>query len=224
MDRPADVSQPRPLPPDCVVRQRHASDVPAIRALMQRAYPPPHGPEAIWSEATLLAHLEVFPEGQWVAVESDGLVVGSSTSLRISSDLAMKPHTWSEITGRGRLSTHDPAGDVLYGVNIVVDPACQGLGYARLLYQARYRLAQALGCRWIVAGARIPGYHELAHQMTPEAYIGGVVSGTLFDPTLSKQLQVGFRVLGVLRDYAPDHETHDHAALIALPVESDHAV
>lgn len=210
--------------PPCFVRPRQPEDVPDIRALMARAYPPPHGPEAVWSEATLLAHLGVFPEGQLVAVTPGGVIVGSASSLQIASELALTPHTWSEITGRGQLTTHNPMGDALYGVNIVVDPACHGMGYARLLYEERIQLAQRLGCKWMVAGARIPGYHKVADQMTPEDYVNAVAKGDLFDPTLSKQLKVGFKVRGVLLDYAPDPETLGHAALIVLPVESAHAL
>ena len=206
------------------VRVRLPEDVTAIRALMARAYPHPHGPEAVWSEATLLAHLCVFPEGQMVAVTRDGSVVGSASSLRIASGIALAPHTWSEITGRGQLTTHDPKGDALYGVNIVVDPACHGMGYARLLYDARVRLARQLGCKRIVAGARIPGYHKVAERMTLEDYVKAVTRGEIFDATLSKQLKIGFRVRGVLQNYAPDPETLGHAALIVLEVEPDHAL
>jgi len=60
--------------------------------------------------------------------------------------------------------------------------------------------------------------------MTPEDYVNAVAKGDLFDPTLSKQLKVGFKVRGVLLDYAPDPETLGHAALIVLPVESAHAL
>lgn len=206
------------------VRLRAASDVQAIRELMARAYPHPHGPEAVWSETTLLAHLNVFPEGQLVALTPGGLIVGSASSLQTSAEKALAPHTWSDITNRGQLTTHDPSGDALYGVNIVVDPECHGKGYARLLYDARFHLARQLGCSCVVAGARIPGYHRMAHQMTPEAYVEAVARGELFDPTLSKQLKVGFQVRGVLRDYAPDPETLGHAALIVLYLEPDHAV
>lgn len=214
---------PKPRPATHV-RNRLPEDIPEIRALMSRAYPPPHGPEAIWSETTLAAHLAVFPEGQWVALDAGGQLVASATAMRVASSLALAPHTWADITGRGQLTTHDPAGDALYGVNIVVDPRCQGQGYARLLYDARVELARRLGCRWIIAGARIPGYHHLAERLSPEAYVEAVVRGEVFDPTLSKQLKVGFQVRGVLRDYAYDHETHNHAALITYALEPEYAI
>lgn len=197
------------------MRLRTAQDVEAIRELMMRVYPPPHGPEAIWSAVNLLRHLERFPEGQMV-VEAGGLMVGTSTVLRVSMEHALAPHTWSWITGSGTLATHEPAGEALYGANIAVDPAWQNKGIARLLYEGRIALGRRLGCRIFVAGARIPGYHAVAGELTPEAYVQEVVAGRRFDPTLSKQLRVGFQVRGVLRDYALDHETMGHAALIAL--------
>lgn len=198
-----------------VMRLRRPEDVPGIRALMARVYPPPHGPEAIWSAESLLRHLERFPEGQMV-VEADAIIIGTSTALRVPMAVALAPHTWSEVTGRGTLSTHDPAGDALYGANIAVDPDWQERGLGRLLYQGRLDLARRLGCRAFVAGARIPGYHRWAGEMTPEAYVAAVAEGKLFDSTLSKQIRVGFQVRGVLRDYAPDPETLGHAALIVM--------
>jgi len=196
-------------------RLRRPDDVPGIRDLMVRVYPPPHGPEAVWSAENLLKHLERFPEGQMV-VEVDDRLIGTSTAQRVPLAAALAPHTWSVITGRGSLSTHDPGGDTLYGVNIAVDPAWQDRGIGRLLYQGRIELARRLGCRAFVAGARIPGYHRVAEEMSPEAYVEAVVAGRIFDPTLSKQLRVGFQVRGVLRDYAPDPETLGHAALIVM--------
>ncbi|MFN7959091.1 MAG: GNAT family N-acetyltransferase [Holophagaceae bacterium] len=197
------------------LRLRQPEDAGEIRDLMVRVYPPPHGPEAIWSTENLLRHLVHFPEGQLV-VEAGGHLVGTATTHRVPLEAALVPHTWSEITGRGSLSTHDPGGDALYGVNIAVDPAWQGRGVGSLMYRGRLDLARRLGCRAFVAGAKIPGYHRVAAEMSPEAYVEAVAAGRLFDPTLSKQLRIGFQVRGVLRDYAPDVETLGHAALIVL--------
>jgi hypothetical protein len=45
-----------------------------------------------------------------------------------------------------------------------------------------------------------------------------VVKGTRFDPTLSKQLRMGFEVLFMLPDYLKDVECCDHAVRIVKPV------
>jgi len=201
--------------PSPVLRLRTPEDVGEIRDLMVRVYQAPHGPEAVWSAENLRRHLATFPEGQMV-VEAGPRLIGTATTQRVPLAAALAPHTWSGITGHGSLSTHDPAGEALYGVNIAVDLAWQGRGVGRQLYEARLDLARRLGCRAFVAGARIPGYHRLAAEMSPEAYVEAVVAGRVFDPTLSKQLQVGFQVRGVLRDYARDVETLGYAALIVM--------
>ena len=59
------------------LRLRQPEDVAEIRDLMVRVYPPPHGPEAIWSAENLLRHLEHFHEGQLV-VEAGRNLVGTA--------------------------------------------------------------------------------------------------------------------------------------------------
>lgn len=199
------------------VRSRILDDIPAIPALMRRVYPPPlHGPEAIWGEQNLLRHLAQFSAGQFVAEAADGTVIGTATSMRLDMEQALAPHDWAGITGRGSLSTHVPGGAAMYGVNIAVDPAWQNRGVGKAMYRARLELARRLRCRAFVAGARIPGYGAVADLMSPEAYIAEVAAGRRTDPTVSKQMAVGFEVKGLLRDYAPDPETLGHAALIVL--------
>ncbi len=211
----------RPEAPDTMavrIRPARREDIALIPSLMRRVYAPPlHGAEAVWSESSLRAHLERFPEGQFVACLPGGRLVGTATCMRVSLREALRPHTWSEITARGTLASHDPEGGALYGVNIAVDPRMQGLGIGHDLYRARLAAGRRLGCCAFVAGARLAGYGRHAY-LSPEAYLEEVRAGRIFDPTLSKQLALGFRLRGLLRDYAPDPETHGHAALIILPL------
>ncbi len=206
----------RPLPNCWVVRTRSNEDIPGVVELMRRVYVQPHGPEAVWPAASLKQHLEAFPEGQLLIQDGQGKVIADSTSMRVSSERAMRPHRWSEITGHGTLAPHDPHGEVFYGVDLAVDPNYQGMGLAHILYAARVALATQMGCRSFVAGARMPGYHLASDLLTPESYLALVERGLIFDPTLSKQLRLGFILRGLLRDYIVDPESADCAALISM--------
>lgn len=211
------IEPPLPDASGLQVRLRRPEDFPAIRALAERVYPQAvHPPEAVWTDLLLASHLSHFPEGQVVAVEASGRVVGDATALRVPRARALEPHTWDGITDFGTLGTHDPEGDTFYGVDIMVDPALRGVGVGNLLYQARFALAGRLGCRAFVAGARIPGFQHYAGPVS--RYVEEVVAGSRFDPTLSRQLRQGFTVAGILPDYFPDPESRNFAVLIQRPI------
>ena len=216
---PASISETRPLrplPDDWVVRGRRAEDIPGVIELMKKVYVQPHGPEAVWPAETLHRHLQVFPEGQLLILDGQGRVIADSTSMLISSERALRPHRWSEITERGTLNAHDPYGDAFYGVDLAVDPEFQCMGLAHILYAARIALAIEKGCKVFVAGARIPGYHFASDLLSAEKYVALVDRGIIFDQTLSKQLRLGFQLHGLLPDYISDHESRDFAALIYM--------
>ena len=206
----------KPLPDGWVVRPRQAEDIPGVVALMKRVYVEPHGPEAVWPAETLRRHFEVFPQGQITILNGQGRVVADSTAMMVPLARAMQPHRWSGITAGGTLATHDPNGEVFYGVDLAVDPEFQGMGLAHHLYAARINLGIQMGCRLFVAGARMPGYHLASDLLGPESYLALVERGLLFDPTLSVQLRLGFRLRRLLRNYISDPESADCAALISM--------
>lgn len=196
------------------VRQAETRDIAQLVNLQFEVYPPSDFPPVNrWGASHLEAHHAVFPDGQLVAV-IDGRVVGSATTMITTKERAETPHTFAEITGGARLLAHDPDGDALYGVDMLVSPYFRGQGVARKLYDARFALQKRLGLDGFYAGARIPGYATVADRMSAEEYIQKVAAGELSDPTLSKQLHLGFRVKGVLPRYLSDPETRNYAALI----------
>jgi hypothetical protein len=109
---PASVAKPK-----LVLRIAKPADVGAIAELSKRVY----GPEAAYSRRQVRGQINNFSEGQFVA-EYDGKVVGHAATFVISGRFALKPHSWTEITGNGYASRHDPDGDYLYGMEVSVDP------------------------------------------------------------------------------------------------------
>ncbi len=202
-----------PKLPKIIVRNTRPEDFDGINALSREVY----SESVPWSEIQLSSHLDVFPEGQFVAVEfDDQRVVGMAASLIVLWDDYDMNMDWESFTDRGMFRNHDPAhGRTLYGAEVMVNPHMQRRGIGKKLYQARRELVRSLGLLRIRAGARLRGYHRYAHRMSAEEYVQRVVQRKLSDSTLSFQLREGFEVIGVVANYLHhDPESRGYAALI----------
>ncbi len=157
-----------------------------------------------WSKDQLTSQLTIFPEGQ-VCVEFDGRIVASASSLILDFDLYRDWHSWKEIADGGFISNHDPHGNTLYGIEIMVDPDFRGSKLARRLYDARKRLARERNLMRIILGGRIPGYAAHADKLTAREYVDRVISKILVDPVLTTQLSNGF----ILKRLIPNYLTSD---------------
>lgn len=201
----------RTAQPALRVRPMRPEDIPGVIALQQRVFPG----MSPWKAEQLESHMHHFPEGQFVAVQPDGSVVGSASALMVLwadfDDMA----SWKELTGSGYFTTHNPLGKTLYGADIGVDPAMRGQGVGQRLLEARKALVQARGLKRMIAGGRIPGYARVATQLSAEQYVAEVIAGRRRDPVLSFQLAHDFEVRGVIPDYLGfDQESLGFATLI----------
>ena len=198
-------------PPRLEIRNARPDDVAGIVALSARVYTdePPYVPGQIRGQ------INAFGKGCFVAIY-DGAVVGYAASIRVIEARVMQSHTWSGITGAGYASQHNAAGDWLYGMEVMVDPARRRLRLGRRLYQARERLCVDLDLKGIAFGARIPGFRrQKAKYATPQAYLAAVREGDLHDPVLDFQIRAGFNPVMALPGYAPDDVTSGgHAVLM----------
>ena len=100
------------------IRNTQLEDISKIVDLQNESFPYLARYGNIWHPEELESHFCIFPQGQFVAVERDGTIVGSASTLIVSIDPEFKDHTWKEITANGMFRNHDPKGDSLYGANI----------------------------------------------------------------------------------------------------------
>jgi len=185
-------------------------DVPAVVELQQRVFPG----MPVWSAEALTHHLEVFPEGQLVAVDDQKSLLGSASSLLIDWDDYAESAKWSTITGHGTFDTHNPLGKTLYGADLSVDPLARRRGVGSLFYEARKEMVRQRGLKRFLTGGRIPGYAEVAHKMSVSEYVAEVVKGKRKDLTLSFQIGNGMVVLDVVSEYLEDSQSRGFATLL----------
>ena len=192
------------------VRQMNLHDIDEVIELQQRAFPG----QTPWNAEQLKRHLEVFPEGQFVAATPDGHILGSASSLLIDWDDYAESANWASITGRGTFDTYNPLGKTLYGADMGVDPEVRHQGIGSLLYEARKDLIRERGLKRLLTGGRIPGYAALAGEMTAREYVAAVVAGKRRDPALTFQLENDLVVLEVVPGYMADPDSNGFATLL----------
>ena len=167
-----------------------------------------------WQRLQIESQLSIFPEGQ-LCIEYEGQIVGSSSSLILDFAMYSERHNWREIADEGFIRNHNPQGNTLYGIEIMVDPQFRGMRLARRLYEARKNLAREKNLMRIVLGGRIPGYGALKEEMTAREYVEKVMNKTLYDPVLTTQLSNGFVLKRLLKAYMDsDIESMGYATLL----------
>ncbi|NWG45296.1 MAG: GNAT family N-acetyltransferase [Alphaproteobacteria bacterium] len=182
-----------------VIRNAALADVTGIAELTQRVY----GAADAYPESQIRGQINNFPEGQFVA-EFEGRVVGYCSTFIVSEVDALSPHGWAEITGGGFGSRHDPDGDVLYGMEVAVDPAYRRLRIGQRFYKVRRELCDYFELKGIAFGGRLPGYaRRAADYPDPWAYVEAVVEKKLRDQVINFHLAQGFEPVRILPDYLP---------------------
>ena len=193
-----------------IVRPITMNDFEQIVALQLRCFP---GMKP-WTREQTESQLQIFPEGQ-ICIEYRGAIVASSSSLILDFAMYSNWHNWREIADAGFIRNHDPEGNTLYGIEIMVDPEYRGMKLARRLYEARKKLARQKNLMRIVLGGRIPGYIQHKDDMTAREYVEKVINKSLVDPVLTTQLSNGFVLKRLLKSYMEsDKESLGYATLL----------
>jgi hypothetical protein len=102
----------------------------------------------------------------------------------------------------------------MYGVDSFVHPDYRSQGVGGKLMEARFATARKLNLRGMVAGSLIMDYHKVARSVPVEQYVREVAAGKRFDGNLSKQLKKGFKVAGIVPNYADSWGSLGYAVTI----------
>lgn len=192
------------------VRPLSADDFDAAVALQRQCFPNMQP----WTREQFESQQRVFPEGQ-MGVEYQGRLVASSSSLIVDFSHYTEWHNWKEISDAGFIRNHDPNGDTLYGIEIMIDPKVRGMRLSRRLYDERKRIAREHNLQRIIIGGRIPGYEKHAPRLSARAYVDKVMDKSLIDPVLTPQLANGFVLKRLIPNYLPsDTESRGYATFL----------
>ena len=171
---------------------------------MKRAYP--QMSESIWSKKSIEKLTKIFPKGQ-ICITVDGKLAAVALSIIVNYDDFGDDHTYVDITGNYTFNTHSSTGNVLYGIEVFVDPEFRELRLGRRLYDARKELCELLNLKSIILGGRIPNYHKYSNELSPREYIRRVRDKEIYDPVLSFQLSNNFLPIKILKKYLPEDES-----------------
>jgi GNAT superfamily N-acetyltransferase len=203
--------------PRIEVRTTQPEHCDALAALEAVVFPT-LAPEEWFTGEMYRAQVATFPDGQLVALAHtpDGeQIVGCTTSFRTSETFEDDyPPYYFDFIGRGYLTTHEPEGEWLYGIGLMVHPDFRRLGIGSRIYKARQAVVQRLNLRGELVAGLMPGYERYRDSLTVDDYAAKVVAGELTDPTLTMQLRNGFTVRRLLHGFIHDPRSGDTASLL----------
>lgn len=196
-----------------IIRNARYDDIPKIIELQKKSFPHMYNEGMIWKASSLESHIQIFPEGQFVA-EYDGEIIGSASSLIVNLVPDYKEHTWMEVCGTPHFKNHNPKGDTLYAADVSTHPDYRSLGIGTKIYEARKSLAIKLNLKRIVAGGRLFNYCEYADKLSPDEYVKKVLNGEIREPVLYFQIKNGFNFIKILPNYIKDSRSLNYATFI----------
>lgn len=180
------------------------------------------------------SQLRIFPEGQLCFEDEQGEIWGFVNLMKFRFD-SRKPlvSSWGDITADGYISSHDPKGNWLFGVNLSVHPHGYFSGAAEALLLTAARICASMHLRGILLGGRIPGY---ARWLRDQAGMGRDLDGSdielarsymemrvrgdngvarRLDPELELYENFGIRILGPVAKFMPDEKSLDFGVAMA---------
>ena len=193
------------------VRSLQIEDYSQLSQSFRRTYT--DGSDEFWSHEQIQKLIDIFPEGQ-IVTEVDKKIVGCALSMIVDYDKVKNDHTYDSLTGHETFDTHNPKGNILYGIEVFIHPDYRRLRLARRMYEYRKELCETLNLKAIMFGGRIPNYHKYSDDLRPKEYIQKVRKKEIYDPVLTFQLSNDFHVRKVMTNYLPNDEESKHFACL----------
>ena len=81
--------------------------------------------DVFWTRAQIKKLNTIFPEGQ-VVIVVDNRIVGCALSIIVDYNLVKGDHTYAQVTGNETFNTHNPNGNILYGIEVFIHPDFRG--------------------------------------------------------------------------------------------------
>jgi len=176
----------------------------------------------IWPEGTRAtrdkfeSRLKIFQQGFFLAYKN-GKIIGASTSEKIDYYPSNPPTSWEKITDNGYIrATYSPEGNAIYVVSI---GAKSRSGGGSALVQEQKKLVEKLSLKYLVLGARIPGYDDYIaknRDIPIEEYVQlKREDGELFDSELRFYTRNGLALIKILPNYMEDDkESRNYGAIM----------
>lgn len=197
--------------PRLSLRTIEPTDYPELAELMDLVFPDVGGS---WPRLTIMDLIHQFPDGQ-ICIEDNGKIVGAALTIKVDYNRFSLPHLYTDIITENNVIQNQVTGDAMYGLDVFVHPDYRGLRLGRRLYDARKELCRSKNFKAILAGGRIPNYHQYADELSVAEYIDKVKRRELHDPILSFQLANDFDVKRIMRGYLPeDNASKGYATLL----------
>ena len=203
--------EPMPKISKVNIRPLQIEDYSQLSQTFSRTYT--DGSDVFWTHKQIEKLISIFPEGQVVTVV-DNKIVGCALSIIVDYDKVKNDHTYATVTGQETFNTHNPKGNILYGIEVFVHPDYRGLRLARRMYDYRKEICETLNLKAIMFGGRLPNYHKYAEDLRPKEYIQKVRKKEIYDPVLTFQFSNDFHVRKVMTNYLPNDEESRHYACL----------
>jgi GNAT superfamily N-acetyltransferase len=199
------------------VKNPTLDDVEMLAEVQRLCYPTLAEAEIILAEH-YASHINIFQAGQ-VGVYDGERLIASATALRYSD--VTGDHDFLDVSGNLWLTTHEPDGEWLYGIDMGVHPDYRGLGLARQMYRARHAYVQQNGLKGQAIAGMLPGFGQYADDMSIQTYYEKVKNHEIFDPTTSVQERMGFEIVRLFENYLTDPSSGNASVLMLLSADKN---